>query len=90
MDKIIEAIKACSIIIQDNLSHSGINNLHGENETSNSSGDIQKKFPEVEKLTPYMFDNFRIENTSVDDVLDKILEKGINSIDNIDKIILGS
>ena len=43
MDKIIEAIKACSIIIQDNLSHSGINNLHGENETSNSSGDIQKK-----------------------------------------------
>ena len=54
------------------------------------SGDIQKKFPEVEKLTPYMFDNFRIENTSVDDVLDKILERGINSIDNIDKIILGS
>ena len=43
-----------------------------------------------EKLTPYMFDNFRIENTSVDDVLDKILEKGINSIDNIDKMILGS
>ncbi len=43
MDKIIEAIKACSIIIQDNLRHSGINNLHGENETSNSSGDIQKK-----------------------------------------------
>jgi fructose-1,6-bisphosphatase len=43
MDKIIEAIKACSIIIQDNLSHSGINELHGENETSNSSGDIQKK-----------------------------------------------
>ncbi len=43
MNKIIEAIKACSIIIQDNLSHSGINNLHGENETSNSSGDIQKK-----------------------------------------------
>lgn len=54
------------------------------------SGDIQKKFPEVEKLTPYMFDNFRIENTSVDDVLDKILEKGISSIDSIDKMILGS
>ena len=52
------------------------------------SGDIQKKFPEVEKLTPFMFDNFRIENTSVDDVLDKILEKGINSIDSIDKRIL--
>ena len=54
------------------------------------SGDIQKKFPEDEKLTPYMFDNFRIENTSVDDVLDKILERGINSIDTIDKMILGS
>ena len=54
------------------------------------SGDIQKKYPEVEKLTPYMFDNFRIENTSVDDVLDKILERGINSIDTIDKMILGS
>ena len=37
-----------------------------------------------------MFDNFRIENTSVDDVLDKILERGINSIDTIDKMILGS
>jgi hypothetical protein len=54
------------------------------------SGDIQKKYPEVEKLTPYMFDDFRIENTSVDDVLDKILEKGINSLDSIDKVILGS
>lgn len=43
MDKIIEAIKACSIIIQNSLSHSGINNLHGEHETSNSSGDVQKK-----------------------------------------------
>jgi len=43
MDKIIEAIKACSIIIQNSLSHSGINNLYGEHETSNSSGDVQKK-----------------------------------------------
>jgi hypothetical protein len=54
------------------------------------SGVIQKKYPEVEKLTPHMFDNFRIENTSIDDVLDKILENGINSIDSIDKAILGS
>ena len=52
------------------------------------SGDIQKKFPEVEKLTPYMFDNFRIENTSVDDVLDKILEKGMDSLTDFDKNIL--
>lgn len=52
------------------------------------SGDIQKKFPEVEKLTPFMFDDFRIENTTIDDVLDKILEKGIDSIDSIDKRIL--
>lgn len=43
MEKIVEAIKACSIIIQDNLGHAGINELHGEHETSNSSGDVQKK-----------------------------------------------
>ena len=35
-----------------------------------------------------MFDDFRIENTTIDDVLDKILEKGIDSIDSIDKRIL--
>lgn len=34
------------------------------------------------------FDTFRLDITSVDDVLDKILSKGINSIDDVDKMIL--
>lgn len=34
------------------------------------------------------FNTFRIENTTVDDILDKILDKGINSLDDIDKLIL--
>lgn len=51
-------------------------------------GDIQKEYPEVEKLTPYLFEDFRIDTTSVDDILDKINEKGMDSLDNIDKKIL--
>lgn len=51
-------------------------------------GDIQKQYPDVEKLTPHIFEDFRYDNTSIDDVLDKINEKGINSIDDIDKNIL--
>ena len=34
------------------------------------------------------FDSFRIESTQVDDVLDKILSKGIDSLDDIDRQIL--
>lgn len=34
------------------------------------------------------FDNFRIENTKVDDVLDKISAKGIDALDDIDREIL--
>lgn len=51
-------------------------------------GDIQKHYPDVEKLTPRIFEDFRYDNTNIDDVLDKINEKGINSIDDIDKSIL--
>jgi urate oxidase len=54
------------------------------------SGDIQKMYPEVQDLTPYMFDDFRLENTTQDDVLDKILEKGIDSLDDLDKRILSA
>lgn len=53
-------------------------------------GEIQKEYPEVGKLTPHLFENFRIDNTTVDDVLDKINEFGINSLDKIDKFILES
>ena len=52
------------------------------------SGDMQKEYPEVEELTPQIFEVFRMENTSVDDILDKINEKGIEALDNTDKAIL--
>lgn len=51
-------------------------------------GDIQKKYPVVENLTPYLFEDFRYDNTSIDNILDKINERGIESIDEIDKNIL--
>jgi len=51
-------------------------------------GDIQKKYPDVEELTPHLFEDFRYDNTSIDDILDKINERGIDSIDFIDKSIL--
>lgn len=51
-------------------------------------GEAQKKYPEVSKLTPYLFEDFRLENTSIDDILDKINEKGIESLDEIDNSIL--
>jgi len=53
-------------------------------------GEICKKYPEVDFLTPGLFENFRIDETSVNDVLDKISEKGIASLDDIDKRILKS
>jgi hypothetical protein len=34
------------------------------------------------------FDSFRIDNTKIDDVLDKINVKGINALDDIDKDVL--
>lgn len=52
------------------------------------SGYIQSIYPEVEFLTPKLFKNFRLENTSKDDVLDKITCCGLNSLDKIDKKIL--
>jgi len=51
-------------------------------------GDIQKKYPDVEELTPHIFEDFRYDNTSIDDILDKINERGIDSLDEIDKSIL--
>lgn len=53
-------------------------------------GNIQKEYPEVEALTPQIFEDFRHENTTIDDVLDKINETGIDSLDEIDKMILKS
>jgi len=50
-------------------------------------GGIQAEYPEVEKG---LFENFRLENTTVDNVLDKISSFGIESLDHIDKAILAS
>jgi len=52
------------------------------------SGEMQKLYPEVERFTPKLFENFRLDNTTIDDVLDKINEKGIDSLDEIDKKVL--
>ena len=53
-------------------------------------GNIQKKYPEVEALTPYLFEDFRLETTSIDDILDKINETGMKSLDKTDKMILAT
>ena len=50
-------------------------------------GEIQAQYPEVEKE---LFENFRLENTTVDNVLDKISSLGIESLDYIDRAILKS
>jgi hypothetical protein len=52
------------------------------------SGELKKLYPEVDKLTPKLFKNFRKENTTVDYILDKINEKGFESLDKIDLKIL--
>ena len=51
-------------------------------------GEMQKIYPEVEEFTPKLFENFRLENITIDDILDKINESGIDSLDKIDKIVL--
>jgi hypothetical protein len=51
------------------------------------SGEMQREYPEVE---PSLFENYRLENTTKDAVLDKINSLGIGSLDDIDKIILES
>lgn len=52
------------------------------------SGELQKLYPEVESLTPKLFRKFRLDNETVDDVLDKINENGLKSLDKVDKKIL--
>ena len=52
------------------------------------SGEMQNLYPEVERFTPKLFENFRLDNTTIDDVLDKINEKGIESLDDLDKRVL--
>ena len=51
------------------------------------NGKILIEYPEVNKE---LFEEFRLDNTTLDDVLDKINKFGIESLDYIDKMILGS
>jgi hypothetical protein len=52
------------------------------------SGEMQRMYPEVEKLTPMLFRNFRLELTTVDNILDRIRHSGLSSLDMIDMSIL--
>ena len=47
------------------------------------SGELQRLYPEVESLTPKLFRKFRLDNETVDDVLDKINECGLKSLDKV-------
>lgn len=52
------------------------------------SGELKKLYPEVDKLTPKLFKKFRKDNTTIDHILDKINEKGVQSLDKTDLKIL--
>lgn len=54
--------------------------------------DCKEDISEILKNPEYkpFFDSFRIENAQVDDVLDKILIRGVDSLDDIDKQILNN
>ncbi len=52
------------------------------------SGELKKLYPEVDKLTPKLFKKFRKDNTTIDHILDKISEKGMQSLDKTDLKIL--
>ena len=49
------------------------------------NGEIQLEYPDVDKT---LFEQFRLDNTTLDDVLDKISRSGIESLDHIDRTIL--
>jgi len=75
--------KICKVLdkyIKYDLSEIGDNLILGN---EGDLGNIVKS----DEFKPF-FDNFRIENTKVDDVLDKISSKGIEALDDIDKEVL--
>ena len=51
-------------------------------------GILEKNHPGIERCNPKLLDNFRIENLTIDNVLDKISKNGISSLDNVDYYIL--
>lgn len=52
------------------------------------SGEMDKLYPEVDEITPKFFEKFRIDYTTVNDILDKISKNGIESLDYLDRQIL--
>jgi hypothetical protein len=75
-DKIVNILSKYFIFIIEDVSDKAL------------SGELKKNYPEVDKLTPKLFKNFRKENTTVDYILDKINKKGFESLDKIDIKIL--
>lgn len=51
-------------------------------------GEIEKLNPKIKFSNEAFFSSFRKEYTSIDDLLDKINTKGMDSLDTIDKLIL--
>jgi hypothetical protein len=51
-------------------------------------GEIEKLNPKIKFSNEAFFSSFRKEYTTIDDLLDKINTKGMDSLDTIDKSIL--
>lgn len=51
-------------------------------------GEIEQLNPKIKFSNEAFFTNFRKEYTSIDDLLDKINDKGFDALDTIDKSIL--
>ena len=65
-----------------------IQEIESEEEPKDKSEYNMQIWREFDKFPSKMFTKFRKESTSTDDVLDKIIEKGMNQLDDIDKDIL--
>ena len=65
-----------------------IQEFEKEEEPKDKSKYNMQAWRDFDKFPLQMFTKFRKESTSTDDVLDKIIEKGIDQLDDIDKDIL--
>jgi hypothetical protein len=65
-----------------------IQEFEKEEEPKDKSKYNMQAWRDFDKFPLQMFTKFRKESTSTDDVLDKIIEKGIDYLDDIDKDIL--
>ncbi len=79
MEEVSDKIKMENDYIQEFVS---------EEEPEDKSEYNMQIWREFDKFPSQMFTKFRKESTSTDDVLDKIIEKGMDQLDDIDKDIL--